>query len=138
MKRIIVILLSLLLFSGCAAFQSKKNYTDIFAKSGLDVDADSNNAMDIDYGGTNATSASTARDNLGLGSSATHDSSYFQTALTNPLVQADISDTPTNGDTTHPASSNSVYDGLATKAGVTHSTNPTEPTLLPVNIGAAL
>jgi len=39
-----------------------------------------------------------------------------QAALTNPLVQADIDDTPSDGNTTQPASSNSVADHIAATA----------------------
>jgi hypothetical protein len=42
-----------------------------------------------------------------------HAASYFQTALTNPLVQTDVDDTPVNGVTTAPVSSNWAYDHVA-------------------------
>jgi len=38
-----------------------------------------------------------------------------QATLTNPLTQSDIDDTPSDGNTTQPASSNSVFNGLALK-----------------------
>ena len=44
------------------------------------------------------------------------DPATFQVALTNPLVQTDIDDTPSDGNTTQPASSNSVADHVAATA----------------------
>ena len=40
----------------------------------------------------------------------THAASYFQVALTNPLVQGDVDDVPVDGVTTAPISSNWAYD----------------------------
>jgi len=42
-----------------------------------------------------------------------HAASYFQIALTNPLVRTDIDDTPVNGEVTGPISSNWAYDHAA-------------------------
>jgi len=42
-----------------------------------------------------------------------HAASYFQVALTNPLVRADIDDAPVNGEVTGPISSNWAYDHAA-------------------------
>ena len=68
MKRLLYAVIVLVLISGCAGQKVKPN-ADLEAQisnSGLDVDADSNSAMDITYGGTNSTTASDARTALGL------------------------------------------------------------------------
>ena len=58
-----IILILLFVFSGCAHF----NRIAGLEKAGdVDVDLDSNDAVDIAYGGTNATSAAAAASNLGV------------------------------------------------------------------------
>ena len=69
MKKLLCTLSIMLLLTGCIGQRTQLNTSDIEAqisKSGLDIDADNNNATDIAYGGTNATTASAARTNLGL------------------------------------------------------------------------
>jgi hypothetical protein len=69
MKKILCGLSILLLLTGCIQGGKQLKPSDIEAqisKSGLDVDADNNNAMDVAYGGTNANTAAQARINLGL------------------------------------------------------------------------
>jgi hypothetical protein len=68
MKKLILLLVIFLTF-GCAALRQKPDDTDYYReaeKAGLDIDTDDNSAVDITYGGTNATSASAARTNLGF------------------------------------------------------------------------
>jgi hypothetical protein len=48
-----------------------KDHTNIFAKSGLNIDADSNDAVDIAYGGTNEITAAAAADMFGAAMTAT-------------------------------------------------------------------
>lgn len=91
MKRLWLVLLCIL-FVSCAGIQRKdnlfkpdtekpkvyskyglplfKDYTSVFAKSGLNVDADSNDAMDITYGGTNEVTAAAAADVFGAAMTA--------------------------------------------------------------------
>jgi hypothetical protein len=93
MKRIFLILISVILLSGCGGYRIvktdkmpvepevatgklfgsliTKDHTNIFAKSGLNIDADSNDAVDIAYGGTNEITAAAAADMFGAAMTAT-------------------------------------------------------------------
>ena len=67
MKKLLSIIFILFLLSGCAHF----NRIAGLEKSGdVDVDLDSNDAVDVAYGGTNATTASGAATNLGVATTA--------------------------------------------------------------------
>jgi hypothetical protein len=69
MKKLFCTLSILLLLTGCIVQGKQLKPSDIEAQisqSGLDIDADGNSAVDVAYGGTNATTASAARTNLGL------------------------------------------------------------------------
>jgi len=66
MKRFLILALAAFLLSGCVTMGEKKpiDYTSIFAKSGLNIDADSNDATDILYGGTNSALTDPGADRL--------------------------------------------------------------------------
>jgi hypothetical protein len=88
--------------------------TDFYSKTAADLAFQPLNANLTTYAGI--TPSANVQTMLGSADNAAILSNIgAQAALTNPLVQTDINDTPTNGDTTHPASSNSVFDGLALK-----------------------
>ena len=50
---------------GKYSLKLEKDYMDLAAKTGLNIDTDSNDAVDVAYGGTNAATAAAARTSLG-------------------------------------------------------------------------
>ena len=67
------------------------------------------NLTDLAFSGYLTTGGTAANSSL----LESHAASYFQVALTNPLVQADVDDTPVDNVTTAPVSSNWAYDHVA-------------------------
>jgi len=54
MKKYFIIVLAILLLSGCVTTKEKPtDYMDMAAKTGLNIDSDSNDMVDVAYGGTN-------------------------------------------------------------------------------------
>jgi hypothetical protein len=88
MKKLIIALLMVPLFYGCGAMR-KSVYTDNWLKAAekaksIQVDVDSNNAVDEAFGGTNATTFAGARGNLSLD---TDDDVTFKSVTTDRVAE---------------------------------------------------
>ncbi|MDY6957801.1 MAG: hypothetical protein SVK08_01455 [Halobacteriota archaeon] len=101
----LLLIFSILLFTSCMGRIAQ------LETAGLNIDSDSNDATDIQYGGTNATTASGARSNLDVASEVT-----YENLNTNGDIDTDLSD---GGTASTIPSSAAVASELGTKVEIT-------------------